>query len=233
MKKCEADKKGFNLISGLISIGFIIVLKYHIFLKIIMVLGISIFYFYSILKNWTKARWISTLLFVMFLLNLYLQCTVYLPYRYHTSAAYNSLCGFATTQVCYVYNQGEGDTLIPTILKNRNFSVYGNGKQYREYFELYSKNIIRNDYNKNVDFLVEKQIEFIDIGRMSISNAENCFNDKDVKKLQKLQNDYATQPHLYIKSHEVADIEEGVIAVDSFHNIYVMTREEWEEFMNE
>lgn len=228
-------KTCFVIISGLIVICFIIPLNCSAIIKILSILGMIILGIIAVFRRWEKEKWILASFICLFLLNMYFQCTVYLPYRYHTSAAYNSLSGFSTTQVCYVYNNVNSDALLCSILKNRDILIYGNenSKIYQRYLKFYANNVTAQDHNKNVDFLKERQEEFIDIGKMTISHAWDCFDDKNIKIMEQiLEMDDSTRPHLYFKSDKIIEKDELIIAIDSLHNIYVMSNEEWESIIN-
>lgn len=220
----------FKTVSSFVAIILFFVLDCNIMIKIVVASAIVMLYFIALAWQWSKEKWIVAVILCISSANIYYHLTEYLHYWIHYSASYNEQCGFSTSQVAYLYNSGNSDAALCGILREKVISVYGNCEMYDTYLEIYSKKVLTFDENRNVDFLGDKQDEFLAMGKMSICTAMDCFSDEEVEKLTDIRNDI--QPLLYLSSDKVAEEDECIVAIDSSHNIYVMTKDEWENTNN-
>ncbi len=230
----ETEKRQNNLfkgISGITAVVLILVLDCRYELKTLAAVGITVFYICACFFKWSKEKWTIVLILCISIINVYCDWTIYLPYRITWSAAANKQIGFSTSQLCYTNNPGNADALLCTMLLGRTVSIYGNCNMYQKYFELYSGRILEYNCKQNADFLMEKRENFWDMGRMSLCSAVDCFEDYEVESLKELRQNRTELYQLYLSIHsdEIVDKGEMAVAIDSSHNIYIMTLEEWGE----
>lgn len=226
MKRFEEDKNQavqFNTISCIFAIGLVIILDCNALVKILVIIGIIALYLCSILRGWNKEKWVLLLILCISLINVYCECRIYIPYRLNYSTSYNKQCGFSTTQVSYTYNSGNSDSLLCAILKDKDVFVYGQCEMYQRYIEQFSKEVLDYNFKIKVDWLIDKQDSFLDMGRINPYNAVDCFDEDEIEILREIRND--NKPRLYVSSDSVVDENDIIIAVDYLHNIYVITED--------
>ena len=193
--------KRFNVIGTFLILVLIIVLDCDTKVKIVVIVCLTLLYFGATLKRWSKEKWVIVACLCSSIINAYCEKEIYIPYRTTFSAAYNSQTGFGTTQLCYVYNARYADALIPTILKDRKVSIYGNCKIYQKYFEMFSGEVVCFDSDKDVDYFIDRQHEFMSMGIMCMSTAPDCFEDEEMEILGDVRD--SAQLYLSLKSDKI------------------------------
>ncbi|EOS39946.1 hypothetical protein C808_00917 [Lachnospiraceae bacterium M18-1] len=235
MKDGQKIKRIFDIVSGFVAVGCTIILDCNLLIKLLVIIGIICVCICSDIYRWSNERLIIGLLCCLAILNIYCELTIYIPYRAIWSASSNIQVGFSSSQVCYTYNSGNADALLCMMLRDREVSLYGNCKMYQRYFQLYSKEIIVFDYKEKIDFLMEKRESFLDMGRMSLCSASDCFNDTEIETLREYRQDRLELYQLFLSANmdQISDKENIVVAIDSMHNIYIMTDMEWRALKGE
>ena len=231
MRKLEKKENICNLFLSFILIGLICILNCSIYIELIVGVCTVAVLILSIKYKWNCSRCFFCFLAIAMMINFYFDYKTYSPYRNEQSGNYNSRCGFTTSQVAYTYNSGNSDVLLYLILKNKDAISYGNIEPYYNLLEQFSNNCINVSGEEDVDFLIDMQNEFWDMGRVNPYNAGDCFDIDEANTLREIRN--TNKPCLYILSDEFVKKERVVVVVDSLHNFYIMTEEQWEEIYSE
>jgi len=155
--------------------------------------------------------------------------TSYWDYLYLYGVSYNRNTKWATTQNPYVWNTGNSDVLLPTLLQDKNAYI-AEDSIYCSYVDYFCEEIEPLESTMVCDYEMLKA-EFLQIGRMSIQAMDFLFEPDEKKALDENKAKNSVQATLYISSIDVAKAEAIVVFSDDVYNMYIMTCEEYESLI--